>query len=184
MIVRSATPADLPACLAVDASYRTAQVWQMRVQRGDVLGESEDILHVTFRPVRLPRPIMLTPPGLKARLTQTWQRRALTLVLEDEEEGTIHGYLGAEILLGQRLGWVDIIAIAPEMRQQRGGIRLMEEAIVWGRAHGLRALVLETQARNAPIVAMAQQMGFTFSGYHEQFYDEAEVALFFTLPLG
>jgi ribosomal protein S18 acetylase RimI-like enzyme len=131
----------------------------------------------------LPRPIVLTPPGLKDRLAKSWQRRALTLVLEDEEAGTIYGYLGAEILLGQRLGWVDLIAVAPEMRQQRWGARLIEEAIAWGRAHKLRALVLETQSRNAPMITMAQQMGFTFSGYHEQLYEEAEVALFFSLPV-
>lgn len=181
MMVRSATPSDLPACLAVDASYRTSQVWQMRLQRGDMVGEAEDTLHITFRPVRLPRPIVLTPPGLKERLTEGWQRRALTLVLE--QEGTIYGYLGMEVRIGQGLGWIEVMAVAPSARQQGWEAGLLEETIAWGQARGLRAIVLETQARNAPTIALAQQMGFVFSGYHERHYDEAEVALLFTLPL-
>ena len=84
---------------------------------------------------------------------------------------------------GQRLGWVDVLVIAPESRLQGWGTRLLQEAVVWGRTHGLRAIVVETQARNAPAIAMLQRMRFTFSGYHEQYYDAAEVALFFTLAL-
>ncbi len=181
MIIRPATPGDLHACLAVDASYRTGQVWQMRVQRGDVLAEGEEGLFVTFRPVRLPRPIVLTAPGLQERLAAGWQRRALTLVLE--EENILYGYIGVGINPGQRIGWVDVMAVAPQKRRHHWGTRLMQEVFAWGRAHGLRAIVLETQARNAAAIAMAQRLGLAFSGYHEQYYEEGEVALFFTFPL-
>jgi GNAT superfamily N-acetyltransferase len=181
MIIRSTTPADLHACLGVDASYRTGQVWQMRVQRGDVLAEGEEGLFVAFRPVRLPRPIVLTAPGLQERLAAGWQRRALTLVLE--EDSTIYGYVGVGINPGQRMGWVEVMAVAPGKRRHGWGTRLMQEVTAWGRGHGLRAIVLETQARNAPAIAMAQKLGFAFSGYHEQYYEEGEVALFFTFPL-
>jgi len=181
VIIRPATPGDLTACLAVDASYRTNQVWQMRLQHGDVLAEGDEGLFVSFRPVRLPRPIVLGVPGLSERLTAGWQRRAVNLVLE--EENTICGYVGMDVQTGQRLGWVDVLVVAPERRQQGWGTRLLREAATWGRAHGLRAIVVETQARNAPAIAMLQRMGFVFSGYHEQYYEESEVALFFTLVL-
>lgn len=181
MIVRAATPADLTACLAVDASYRTNQVWQMRVQRGDVLADGEEGIFVSFCPVRLPRQVLLTPPGLAERLSAGWQRRALTLVLEEEQ--AIYGYLGLEVRADERLGWIDVLAVDPSKRQQGWEARLVQEAIAWARGHGLRAVVLETQARNAPMIALAQQLGFAFSGYHEQYYAEAEVALFFTFPL-
>jgi ribosomal protein S18 acetylase RimI-like enzyme len=181
VIIRPAAPGDLTACLAVDASYRTHQVWQMRLQRGDVMAEGEDGLFVSFRPVRLPRPIVLVVPGLQDRLTAGWQRRALILVLEDEN--TLYGYVGVEVNPGQRLGWVDTLVVAPEKRQQGWGTRLLREVTTWGKGHGLRAVVVETQARNAPAIALLQRMGFSFSGYHEQYYEESEVALFFTLPL-
>jgi len=167
--------------LAVDASYRTQQVWQMRLQRGDVLADGEEGLFVSFRPVRLPRPIVLGVPGLPERLTAGWQRRAVNIVLE--EENTICGYIGMEVQPGQSLGWVDVLVVAPEWRQRGWGTRLLQEAATWGRAHGLRAIVVETQARNAPAIAMLQRMGFAFSGYHEQYYQDSEVALFFTLAL-
>jgi ribosomal protein S18 acetylase RimI-like enzyme len=181
VIIRPATPGDLTACLAVDASYRTHQVWQMRLQRGDVLAEGEDGLFVSFRPVRLPRPIVLAVPGLQERLAAGWQRRAVNLILE--EENTICGYIGMEVQMGQRLGWVDVLVVAPEWRQQGWVTHLLWEAVTWSRSHDLRAVVVETQARNAPAIAMLQRMGFAFSGYHEQYYEESEVALFFTLGL-
>jgi GNAT superfamily N-acetyltransferase len=181
MIIRPAAPADLPACLAVDASYQTSQVWQMRVQRGDVMGEGEEGLFIAFRPTRLPRPIVLTPPGQKDRLAGGWQRRAFTLVLEDD--GAICGYLGVQVSHGQQLGWIDVMAVTQAKRQEGWSRRLLEEAIAWGHVHGLRALVLETQARNAPAITLAQQLGFSFSGYHEQQYGEGDVALFFAFPL-
>lgn len=181
MIVRPATPADLPACLALDVSYRASQVWQMRVQRGDVMADGEEGIFVAFRPVRLPRPILLNPPGVKDRLAAGWQRRALNLVLE--EESTIYGYLGVEVRAEQRLGWIEVLAFAQGKALRGWDARLLQTAIDWGRAHGLRAVVLETQARNTPLIALTQQLGFTFSGYHEQYYEAAEVALFFTFPL-
>ncbi len=182
MIIRPAVPSDLPACLALDTSYRTGQVWQMRLQRGDVMAEGEEGVFISFRPVRLPRPITLTVPEIQERLSAGWQRRALMFVLEDNSD--ILGYLGVRINAGERLGWVDVLAVSPEKRQQGWASRLLQEALVWGRSHELRALVLETQARNAPAIAMAQKLGFSFSGYHEQYYEESEVALFFTFPLG
>lgn len=181
MIIRPATPADLPACLDIDISYHTTQVWQMRLQRGDVLAEGEEGLFIVFRPMRLPRPLALSVPGQKERLAAGWQRRALTLVTE--VEGTVYGYAGVDTHTGQRLGWIDVLAIAPEKRRQGWATRLLREVIGWGQAHNLRALILETQARNAPAIALAQRLGFAFSGYHEQYYEEAEVALFFTFPL-
>ncbi|MBN1483619.1 MAG: GNAT family N-acetyltransferase [Chloroflexia bacterium] len=181
MIVRQATPADLPACQAVEASYQTHKVWQMRLQRESLLGQDEEGLLISFRPVRLPRPIVLTPPGLRERLPADWQRRALTLLLEEGQ--VVYGYMSLDVLGGRRLGWLDTLVIAPEKRRQAWGSRLLQEAIDWGRSHALRALVLETQARNAPAIALAQQAGFSFSGYHEQYYEEAEIALFFTFPL-
>lgn len=178
MIVRSATPADLTACLSIDTSYQSNQVWQMRLQRGDVLAEGEEGLFVVFRPMRLPRALALDVPGQKERLTAGWQRRALMLVAE--VEGVVQGYVGVDTRAGQRLGWIDVLAIAPQKRRQGWATRLLREVFSWGQAHGLRALVLETQARNAPAIALAQRLGFAFSGYHEQYYEEAEVALFFT----
>lgn len=181
MIVRPAVPSDLAACLAVDISYRTEQVWQMRVQHGDYLGEGEEGLFVTFRPMRLPRLVVLTPPGLQKRLESGWQRRDLTLVLEEED--TLYGYLGLDVQAGHGLAWIDVMAVDSSKHGQGWDGRLLTEATSWARARGLRAVVMETQARNAPMIALVRQMGFRFSGYHEQYYQEAEVALFFTLPL-
>jgi len=181
MIIRAATPADLPACLSLDSSYRASQVWQMRMQWGDVMADGEEGVFISFRPVRLPRAVLLTPPGSRERLEAGWLRRALNLVIE--EEGTIYGYLGMEVRPGQRLGWVEVMAFAQGKSLQGWDIRLVQAALDWGRLHGLRAVVLETQARNTSAIALAQQLGFSFSGYHEQYYDAAEVALFFTYSL-
>jgi ribosomal protein S18 acetylase RimI-like enzyme len=166
--VRLATEADLPLCLAIDDAYTTNRVWQMDlhhpgdpVARGPHTSGTADLdetLEVSFRPIRLPRP--LTVPGEAAaspadRLAR-WRDAAALLVVgprpvppppppdpEEEESpllagrppmlplAEVWGYvlLRADPVDGR--AWVQTLAVGPAHRQQGLGGRLLEAAKAW-----------------------------------------------------
>jgi len=53
----------------------------------------------------------------------------------------------------------------------------------WGAAQQQRRMVLESSFRNGPMIALADHLGFAFSGFHYGYYDDGDTALFFVLPL-
>ena len=76
-IIRSATAADLPHCLSFDPSFETDYVWQMdsRPQEGQI--------DVSFRTVRLPRPMKVAYPRDAKQLNAGWQACDAMLVADD-----------------------------------------------------------------------------------------------------
>lgn len=175
--VRPATLEDLPALAALDHGYSTDYVWQMD-QRDDA---SAGQVEVTFRPVRLPRPMRVTFTREPQRLTDDWNRRACFLIAE--QEGQPRGYLNLILSPAPETAWVADYAVERRFRRTGVGGVLLSAATQWARTNRFKRLVLEMQSKNYPAICFSQKHGLAFCGYNDRYYSSQDVALFFGMAL-
>jgi ribosomal-protein-alanine N-acetyltransferase len=174
-VIRPAVSADIPRLIELDHSYNTDHVWQMALQPGTAGVE------VAFREVRLPRPMHVLYPRRVERLADEWTDRSHVSV--GEVDGRVAAYLALAPAPAPDALWVTDLAVEPAFRRQGLGIRLLGEAIGWGRANDQARLFLEMQSKNFPAIQLARKLGFVFSGYSDFFYPNEDISLFFSLDL-
>ncbi len=174
MSIRSAILDDLEVCVALDHSYLTERVWQM-----DVQGKSEQMV-VSFRTMRLPRPVHVSYPREREELLADWHHRDCFLVAAEPE---IAGYLTMTARDWHQTGWVADLVVAPEYRRRGRATQLLQAGKAWALQAGLRRLIVETQTRNYPAISLLQRLGFTFCGYNDRYYTNQDIAVFFALNL-
>lgn len=175
MIVRLATLTDLNDCLAMDHGCFTDHVRQMQVQ------ETESEFTVSFPMVRLPRRMQVRYPRDVEQLIDDWQQGEGFLVAE--VDGAIRGYVDVLVRPWEHAAWVANAAVAPNYRRQGIGTALMRHAESWAREQGLETLLAETTTKNYPALCFYQKLGFKLCGFHDQYYANQDIALFFGKPV-
>lgn len=161
--------------MQLDHSYRTDHVWQMSLQPTSM--ETA----ITFREVRLPRPMRVAYPRDPGRLADEWTNASAFLVAEREQQ--LLGYLALSAWSVPGTGWVTDLAVAEPQRRTGIGTRLLASGRRWCTEYGLSRMTLEMQSKNYPAIQLARKLGFVLSGYHDRYYPDEEIALFFTLNL-
>jgi len=175
MEIRHAVSTDIAALMAMDHSYQTDHVWQM------ALSPSPTETTIAFREVRLPRLMRVDYPRDPGRLADEWTNSSEIFIATSEQ--TALGYLIIESGTAPETGWVtDLVTDAPHRREGVAS-RLVASARQWCRVQGLSRLTLEMQSKNYPSLRLARKLGFLLSGYHDRYYPDEEIALFFTLNL-
>jgi GNAT superfamily N-acetyltransferase len=175
--VRPATQEDLPRLAAFDHGYSTDYVWQMDQREDAGVGQ----LEVTFRSVRLPRPMRVQFTRDPQRLEEDWNRRACFLIAE--QDGQPRGYLNLIVSPAPETAWVAAYAVERRFRRTGVGGVLLAAASQWARANRFKRLVLEMQSKNYPAICFAQKNGMAFCGYNDRYYSSQDVALFFGMAL-
>ncbi len=169
--VRPAVSADLPTLAALDHSYTTEHVWQMESR------QEGEAVHVTFRQVRLPRSVRVTPPRDPRGLTEAWNHRVCFLVAE--EGGHLQGYINLTLAGLPDIAWIADLGVERRFRHMGVGSVLLSAALQWARSNGLQRVILETQSKNHPAICFAQKHGMVYCGYNDRYYPKQDVALFF-----
>jgi len=173
--IRPANIKDIGACMELGHAYSTDYVWQM--QERSTGAETT----ISFREVRLPRPMRAEYPHNRDYLLEDWQRNGCFLVVEGQ--GRVLGYLDLQIQRWHRVGWIlNLVVDEPCRRNGIGGI-LLERGIAWGKSLGLRALMTDVQTKNHPAISLGRKYGFSLCGYNDQYYVSGDIALFFCLNL-
>lgn len=173
--IRPAAASDLPTLADLDHGYSTDYVWQMNTH------ESEGEVSVTFREVRLPRPMRVHFPRSGDWLADAFARQICFLV--GENAGQIQGYLNLAPGPVSDTGLIADFAVERRNRRQGVGSALLLAARQWARDNGLRRLLVETQTKNYPAISFCQKHGFAFCGYNDRYYPNLDIALFFGLNL-
>jgi ribosomal protein S18 acetylase RimI-like enzyme len=181
--IRPANASDIPALAAIDHRYLSDYVWQIettpRAHTDPLL--TETVQAVRFRQVRLPRQAWVEYPGSPRRLLADWQTRPglLVAVLQNQPVGYISMLLGP----APNTSWVTDLAVHWAVRRQGIGSALVLAALEWADQMSCRTLVLEMQARNFPAMQLAEKLGFEFCGYHDRYYADREVGIFYCKTL-
>jgi GNAT superfamily N-acetyltransferase len=182
MLLRSAAPADIGACLALDADSQTDHVWQMdeREENGGRV--------IRFLTVRLPRVMHLSYPRRRDDLLAAWEGGAGVLVTangradeEVEESPRITAYCQLEACAWQGAGWISHLVVDRPHRRRGIGTALLQASVLWARREGLHRLLVGVQTKNHPAICFYEKNGFAFCGYNDRYYANRDIALFFTL---
>ena len=175
MNVRPAVLADVNACLALDHTYATDHVWQMRVH------ESDANVSVSFQTVRLPRLMRAEYPRALEQLLDDWQQGEGFFVAE--VDGEVRGYLDGRIQPWQDLLWVMNLAVDKDLRRRGLGSALVRHARQWAKEQGLQGMLVEAASKNYPALHFYEKLGFRFCGFNDQYYLNQDIAVFFVQAL-
>ena len=175
MHILRAAQADIKSCMALDHSYTTTHAWQFGEQ------EEEDTLSFALRSVRLPRTAHIAYPKPLDHLMADWKTSPCFLVAR--EEGVIWGYIDLRPQGWQQAGWIEHLVVAPQRRQQGIGSALLTRAAQWAVAYHLHQLMADVPANNHAAICFLQAHHFVFCGFHDRYYANRDIALFFSKDL-
>jgi ribosomal protein S18 acetylase RimI-like enzyme len=175
MNVRPAAVEDLNVCLALDHTFVTDHVWQMKVT------EAASTMGIAFQTVRLPRSMRVPYPRALEQLIEDWQRGDGFFVLE--ADGQVRGYIDVQAQPWQQFGWITNLAVDTGYRRRGFGSALLRQARQWAKEQHLQTLLAETTTKNYPALSFFRKLGFEFCGYNDHYYTNQDIALFFVLEL-
>jgi len=170
-IIRAATAADLPRCLSFDPSYETDYVWQMdnHPQAGHI--------NISFRTVRLPRPMKVAYPRDTKQLNAGWNACDAMLVADDNR--AVVGYAALARRGAQAAAWVQDLIVTKTARRSGVASALLTGVARWAREEKLAWIMIEVQTKNYPAIQFCQKHGFNFCGYNDHFFANQDIAVFF-----
>ena len=175
MRILRADRADVKSCAALDHFYTTSYAWRF--------GEQEEggTLSFALSPIRLPRRARIPYPKPLDHLMADLETSACFLVARERRE--TWGYIDLRLQGWQRAGWIEHLVVASERRRQGIGSALLERATRWAVAHHLRRLMADVPTNNHAAICFLQSHHFVFCGFHERYYAEQDIALFFSKDL-
>lgn len=176
-LIRDGLEKDINACLALDHSYHTENVWQMSVKQDS--GQWE----VMFKTERLPRSLEIDYPADEKRLRASLPSDQCFVVAVGRDDPEILGYLAMHLDRASGIALVQDVVVSRKFRRQHVGSRLMGIARQWAQEHDARQFMLQTQTKNYPGIQFAQAIGLTFCGFNDQYFENQDIAVFFGEPL-
>lgn len=172
--IRPAVSSDLPALIQFVHGCESTHTLQMD-SNIDL-----DQFEVRFRKIRLPRSIKLEYPRNPEFLTNTWKKRVLFLVARIDTQRC--GYLTMD-LIENRTGEVIDLVVDEPFRRQRVASTLLVAAQDWLRQNGKNQLRLELPIKNHAAIEMAEKLHFEFCGFMDRFFNNLEIAVFYSIKL-
>jgi len=176
LVIRPLTTADIPRLSEIDAEFESERFL-------DVIKTSSG-LEVSWRLVERP----LVPPFRSSSYSLNRQQcqevgarlregDGLYLVAQVADSGKLAALLDME-----RERWRDTanvwnILVDRAYRRRGLGRELMNRAIAWARAQGLRAITLETQTNNLAACRFYQALGFKLCGIDDHFYSNDDIGM-------
>jgi len=172
-LIRDGLAADILPCLALQHTYETDHVWQMRFQRTD------DGYQVNFQTERLPRAVDILYEADENRLKLAAAPEQCFLVAADKSQSQILGYLAMRNDKAHGIGCIHDLVVDRPLRRFKIGTHLLKIARQWAQEHQLTQLLIETQTKNYPAIQFCQSAGLTFCGFNDQYFSNRDIAVFF-----
>ena len=171
--IRPVTDEDIPVLLEIEHDYTSEHVWQMEIQQAE-----EGQIGVRFRQVRLPRPVKVEYPRPVKALRDEWTKRSGILVAV--HAGEVIGYIGLMLDMAPQTTWVTDLVVSRRMRRKGIGSALVLAGMAWAIQRDCARVILEMQPKNYPAICLVKKLGFEFCGYNDLYYQNHDLALFFS----
>lgn len=169
--IRPAVSNDIQALIQLSHLSETTHTWQMN----NLYEEGQ--IQASFRRIRLPRAFSLDYPRQPDALINGWSRKDLFLVARIENQRC--GYLTLEIIERQSARITDLVVDEP-FRRQGVATALLLSAQDWLRTNGIYRMLLELPIKNEAVIALAEKLGYVYSGFMDGFFDNREIAFFYS----
>jgi ribosomal protein S18 acetylase RimI-like enzyme len=170
--IRPARSDDIQNLITLEHSYVSDYVWQMEVQR------DEYKTSIVFQQVKLPRSVQVHYPRSPGLLVEDWTKRDGLLVATMESE--IVGYACLMNNMSPKTTWITDLVVIRRHRRQGIGTALILAAQEWAMQKNNRRIILEMQPKNYPAIKLTQKLGFELCGYNDHYYENQDIALFFS----
>ena len=167
-IVRPVQVEDIPALTKLDLRYDAGRV--LAISRD----ESADRYVFSLRWTDRPQSAELYNTYDESRLRAAIDRVDLFLVAE--LAGVPVGLLIVMLPKWTDAGEITDLAVDAPARRSGAGRILVDAAVAFARARGLRALWVEPRSDNAAAVEFYQALGFRLSGFNDRMYSNADDA--------
>jgi ribosomal protein S18 acetylase RimI-like enzyme len=169
--IRPSIATDLSVMAKLDHTCNTEYVWQVDIRR-----EEGQVL-VSFREIRLPRPVHVDYPRSISIMADEWRRRDGMLAAQIGDE--IVGYMKLTDRFLPTTTRITDLVVDSRYRRQGVATSLILYAQAWALDRHNAQLILEMTSKNNPMVCLARKLGFEFCGYNDHYYMTKDVALFF-----
>ena len=160
--VRSATEADIPALIGLDATYTVGRRLLALMRSGT---PPELTFSFQWRQGTPAEAVYdaYTPEGLRRALTE-----ATDLLLVAEAEARIAGLLMVVLPRWTDAGEITDLVVDRASRRSGVGRALVHAAADWARERKLRALWVEPAADNSDAIEFYLSLGFRVSGFNDR----------------
>jgi len=165
------TPKEAKSLYSMNHAYFTEYTWQMDRKIGP-----KDIA-IQFHHVRLPRQIIVEPPRTIAARRAANLRGNIALIAVIEDSPVAYTVLEKK----EQTPIVRIVDFVVKQKNRRQGIgsSLLLAAQDWSLSEGCQRIVVEIQSKNHPAIQLAKKMGYDYCGFHEYYYANHDIVLFF-----
>jgi ribosomal protein S18 acetylase RimI-like enzyme len=170
--VRSAISDDAPALMALDHSFHTDSVWQMD------LAVEDRYASITFQESKLPRTVRVDYPKALQRLALINQPDTAILVASLDYKPV--AYIRTSVFDSTSAVWITDLAVHPEHRRKGIGTTLIRAMEQWCFQRKLRRVTIDMQSKNVPAIRCVKKSGYIYCGYNDHYYENQDIALFFT----
>jgi ribosomal protein S18 acetylase RimI-like enzyme len=173
--IRPAISSDIPLLMKIEPDCSTTHVWQM-----DYNSEPGQI-GVSFREIRLPRPVRLEYPRSLSSMPDTWLQKDLFLVAAMGDQ--LVGFVTLVVDRETHTAKIADLVVAEKLRRQGIGTALVFACHEWSSKQKLHRMMLEMQAKNHAGISLARKLGYDFCGFNEHYFVIYDFAVCFSYIL-
>jgi GNAT superfamily N-acetyltransferase len=166
------SPQEASSLFTMNHAYFTDYTWQMdRKINASSIGTQ-------FHQVRLPRQMIVDAPrSAEERLAQNLDAD-IVLIASHENNPVAYAVL-KKTNHGKAIRIIDFV-VRQKMRRQGIGIALMLASHDWSLHQGCQRIIVELQSKNYPAIQLVNRLGYEYCGFHEFFYANHDIVLFFS----
>jgi GNAT superfamily N-acetyltransferase len=172
ILVRQAVSPDIELLAKFDHTVKTECVWQMMqsIDAGKIV--------TSFVENHLPREMRLTYPKSPDTLLERWKDYSSVLVACINSAPV--GYITFTTSFAPYIVWIKDLVVDELWRRKSVATTLIQAVNSWGTARHYVRMSIEMSSKNYPAINFVKKCGFDFSGYDDNFFNNNDIALFFS----